>query len=245
MRYREVVIVSYDFNFIFIKTRKTAGTSTEIALSKYLGSRDIITPCMPIEEEEIRKELGFRGAQNFGLPILRWKPLDYADFARGHRPKRFNSHSSAEKVAQELGDKDFERFVKVITVRNPFTYVVSLYNWHARSIGSTPEGFRSWLVAGQGDLRHSNYSMGKVNGRFEMDMVLHFETLEEGFRKLIRELDMPKDAIEVFKTLQLKTLDPRRSISVRQAYEFFPDARDLVESRFEEEIVTFDYKFPF
>ena len=32
------------YKFIFIKTRKTAGTSIEYNLSKYLGKEDIITP---------------------------------------------------------------------------------------------------------------------------------------------------------------------------------------------------------
>ena len=38
------MIVSHKYKFIFIKTRKTAGTSIEYNLSKYLGKEDIITP---------------------------------------------------------------------------------------------------------------------------------------------------------------------------------------------------------
>ena len=38
------MIISHKYKFIFIKTRKTAGTTIEYNLSKYLGNDDIIAP---------------------------------------------------------------------------------------------------------------------------------------------------------------------------------------------------------
>ena len=38
------MIVSHSRKFIFLKTRKTAGTSLEIALSKYCGPEDVLAP---------------------------------------------------------------------------------------------------------------------------------------------------------------------------------------------------------
>ena len=43
------MILSKVHNFIFLKTTKTAGTSFEIALSKYVGPEDVVTP---ISEED-------------------------------------------------------------------------------------------------------------------------------------------------------------------------------------------------
>jgi len=37
------MIISHAHRFVFIKTRKTAGTSLEIARSRYCGARDVIT----------------------------------------------------------------------------------------------------------------------------------------------------------------------------------------------------------
>ncbi|UOQ84351.1 hypothetical protein [Gracilibacillus salinarum] len=51
------MIISHKHKFIFIKTRKTAGTSIEISLSRYCGDQDIITPISP-KDEKIRKKLG-------------------------------------------------------------------------------------------------------------------------------------------------------------------------------------------
>ena len=44
------MIVSHKNRFIFLKTRKTAGSSIEIALSKHCGPEDIITKIAPSEE---------------------------------------------------------------------------------------------------------------------------------------------------------------------------------------------------
>ncbi len=58
-----MTIINHKFKFIFIKTRKTAGTSLEIALSKFCDSEDMITRIKPMDEK-IRKELGFQGPIN-------------------------------------------------------------------------------------------------------------------------------------------------------------------------------------
>ena len=50
----DIVIISHRHRFIFIKTGKTAGTSVEIALSKFCGPEDVITPISP-EDEATRK----------------------------------------------------------------------------------------------------------------------------------------------------------------------------------------------
>ena len=57
------MIISHKYKFIFLKTKKTAGTSIEISLSRYCGNNDIITP-ISIRDEAIRKLLG-KKPQNF------------------------------------------------------------------------------------------------------------------------------------------------------------------------------------
>ncbi len=56
------MIVNHRHKFIFLKTRKTAGRSIEIALSQFCDSNDIITPITD-EDERTRQEMGFRGPQ--------------------------------------------------------------------------------------------------------------------------------------------------------------------------------------
>ena len=57
------MIISHRHRFIFIKTRKTAGTSIEIALSRYCGPSDVITP-ITLSDEPYRGQFGY-SAQNY------------------------------------------------------------------------------------------------------------------------------------------------------------------------------------
>lgn len=57
------MIISHKHRFIFIKTRKTAGTSIEISLARYCGPDDIITP-ITLADEPLRGRFGF-SAQNY------------------------------------------------------------------------------------------------------------------------------------------------------------------------------------
>ena len=56
---------------IFLKPHKVAGTSFEIALSRFAGPHDIITPIgkSGAEGRAIRQRLGFRDAQNHRWPV--------------------------------------------------------------------------------------------------------------------------------------------------------------------------------
>ncbi len=59
------MIVSHARKFIFVKTRKTSGTSMEISLSTVCGPDDIITP-ISWEDELVRLDMGGRLPQNYG-----------------------------------------------------------------------------------------------------------------------------------------------------------------------------------
>jgi len=123
------MIISHKYRFIFIKTNKTAGTSIEIALSRFCGDKDVITPIVP-EDEEIRKRLGYRGAQNYLAPILDYRWQDLVRFMRkGKRKLRFFNHISAKEIREKIGENIWKSYFKFCFERNPFERVISLYYW--------------------------------------------------------------------------------------------------------------------
>ena len=67
------MIISHEHKFIFLKTKKTAGTAIEAALSELCGPRDVITPYRE-ESEADRKGLP---PQNYRIdhPLKPKRPL--------------------------------------------------------------------------------------------------------------------------------------------------------------------------
>ncbi|MBV9787310.1 MAG: sulfotransferase family 2 domain-containing protein, partial [Chloroflexi bacterium] len=123
------MIVSHKHRFIFLKTNKTAGTSVEIALSKFCGPDDIIT-AISVEDERTRRELGYRGQQNHTLSFPRhlfssWKGWLLAG---GH----LYNHMSAREARSVLGKQIWDSYYKFCIERNPWDRVVSLYYWRCQ-----------------------------------------------------------------------------------------------------------------
>lgn len=87
-------------NIIFLKPRKVAGTSFEIALSQFATTGDIITP-IGSTGEIYRQSLGFRKCQNYRKSIPEFRLLDvYRLLSSGKMPMKFDNHISAKKSTE-------------------------------------------------------------------------------------------------------------------------------------------------
>lgn len=127
------MIVSHKHKFIFLKTTKTAGSSFEIALSKYCGPDDIITPQNP-REEEAKRELGHYSAQNYQKSQVEYTLSErFKLFATGTQAQKFYNHMTATDVRANVPLGVWEDYLKVAIVRNPFDYAVSRFFWNTRT----------------------------------------------------------------------------------------------------------------
>lgn len=165
------MIVSHKHRFVFLKTRKTGGTSLEIALSSACGLRDIITPVAP-EDEEIRRALGYPSPQNVRVPLAYrgargvWRTL------RGRNICYYN-HMPAAAAKRYLGRRTWDSYYKFSVERNPFDSNVSLYYWRTRHAVARPT--LSEFLATNGPL--SNFPIYSIAGRIAVDRVLRYENL--------------------------------------------------------------------
>jgi hypothetical protein len=167
------VIVSHEHRFVFMKTRKTAGTSVEIALSRVCGPDDVITPVL---EESLRSSLGGRGPQNFDSP-----PLER---------KAFN-HMPVSMVRRMLGRKRFESYFSFAIERNPWDAVVSLYHWHVRE-SPDPVPFEAYVGSEAVDtFALKQARIYRLDGRVAVDRVLRYESLAEELAGVWSELSLP------------------------------------------------------
>ena len=194
----QILIISHKYKFIFIKTAKTAGTSVEIALSKFCGSEDVIT-CLAPEDEQKREDLGYCGSQNFIISksdysIRDWSKIIFRDWCRlyfkGWMPA-YTSHNSAEYVRNYIGEEVWNSYYKFCIVRNPWDCMISSYYWKNKSEPrqSISEFINSkWLLRAK-KVKKNLYT---INGRIAVDKVCFYENLEEDLEEVRIRCGLPE-----------------------------------------------------
>lgn len=180
------MIVSHRHRFVFVKTKKTAGTSIEIALSGICGPDDVITPISPTDEAE-RRRLGHRGPQNLEPPRT-WEARRLLRSLRGRRGPQFRNHSPAAAVRRLLPRAVWEEYFTFCFDRNPWDRAVSLYHWLGgqRRFGSIAKFLRSGA-----ERPFSNYDRYSIDGIVALDRVYRYEDLEDALAEVSRRLALP------------------------------------------------------
>ena len=226
------MIISHKHKYIFIKVSKAAGTSAEIALSKYCGPDDIITPVSAIDEEK-RVEFGGVGPQNFELKkIGRVRAL-----LHGRRGSRFRNHVSASDVRSHVGEGIWKTYFKFCVERNPWDRVVSSYFWKMqRQDDPMPfaDFIRSEMIY---SLKRNGYENYTVGGDIIVDRVLKFEDLQTEMNDVAGELG-------ICKSLPLPFTKHRTRPAGRDYRDYYDDDdAKCVANIFENEIEHFGYTF--
>lgn len=184
------MILSHKYKFIFIKTNKTAGTSIEIALSKFCGKEDIITPIAD-QDEAMRRELGYPGPQNYFAPLGAYRPRDWVNLLLLRKKERFYNHIGAAQIRGYVGEDVWNSYYKFCFERNPWDRVVSQYYFRNRteprpSISDylgTPaiRMLKRWGI--------DNYT---IDGKLAVDRVCRFENLEHELEEVRVKLGLPE-----------------------------------------------------
>jgi hypothetical protein len=215
------VIVSHEHGFVFMKTRKTAGTSVEISLSRVCGDDDVITPVTDVDEV-LRRANGGRGPQHYETP---------PNLER----KAFN-HMPVSMVRKMLGRKRFESYFSFAIERNPWDAVVSLYHWRFRDTepGSFPEYVASEAIQ---TFATKNQRIYRIKGEVAVDRVLRYESLASDLADVWTELELP-GAPDL---PHAKAGTRPRAPSYRSYYD--DDTRDRVAELFATSITDLGYEF--
>ncbi|MFL6179237.1 MAG: sulfotransferase family 2 domain-containing protein [Actinomycetes bacterium] len=169
------MIVSHEHRFIFLKTRKTAGTSVEIALSRICGPEDIIAPITETDEE-LRKAMGGRPPQNYTAP-----PLEIE--GRAHMP--------ASAVRRIVGTDVWDSYFKFAIERNPWDAVVSLYFWRTRE-NPSPAPFEDFVNSDEVPRwAAKNARIYRLQGKVAVDQLCRFESLDSDLDEVWSSLGLP------------------------------------------------------
>lgn len=140
------MILSHRHRFIFIKNRKVAGTSMEVALASLCGPDDILSPSSPIRGQRGRNELAaharnYDGSFNpISEIILDPRPASAARVLRDWLKRHcYYNHMRASSIKARIGSEIWDSYYKFCFERNSWDKMVSFYYWYNRSRKDRPE----------------------------------------------------------------------------------------------------------
>jgi hypothetical protein len=192
------MIVSYHHNFIFVKTRKTAGTSMEIALASHAGENDVVTT-LTRQDEFLRADM-YPGAlpRNFlndpsledsYIRAIHARDREAADAIaaefKDSKMRRFHNHISATRARGELDGKFWDAAFKFTIERDPYEKAVSLAWFRTRFDDRPFPEILDQAVASHG---YRNFQRYTVDGEVAVDFIIRYERLEQDIQHVERTL---------------------------------------------------------
>lgn len=236
------MIISHSRKFVFVKPRKTAGTSVEMALSPVLEAGDFATLVEP-EEEAVRNV----------KPEVHVGSIYYGG---GIKRGRLRDHSPISKAVDCFGERILDYQIVTMT-RNPWSRAVSQFYWSSRRSNIRHRSFaeqkvlfnaytrkwgpQTWLdrVYGRKRQRSLNASsLYQYKGVMVGNFAIRYEMLQADLDRLSVLLKLPDVRLpeHSFKSGLRNTSRPWQDF-------FDPDLRDLVANECREEIELFGYRF--
>lgn len=234
---------------LFLKPQKVAGTSFEIALSKFADENAILTPIVE-EDEKIRLDLGFRGPQNIMISNLERLIML---FNRTHKDKRyprslkFWDHISAKLVKQRLDLKVWSESYKISIIRNPYDSTISSYFYQGRGRGRivySPEDFENFCfkIRKNHHKRLKNIDKYFIGKHQIIDFYLRYEAIYEDIKKLENKFINLKGLADLFTQIKAKGQYRPHNITMKEIYHKSPCAQKIVAEIYHSEIKIFGYE---
>lgn len=254
------MIISYSQKFIFLHSRKTAGSSISVALARQFGPDDIMLGCW---SDAIK--LGVRpnlASRSLAAKAARFGKFDPTLWPAGDRfPDRFNAavkryfrtsqhfeagaHSSAAQIKAYAKDYWNEAF-KFSFVRNPWDHAASDYYWRgAHTKGISFKDFLGRMI----DLSvpdpekvrpplQSNWTVYTINDEVVADYIGRYETLSEDLEHISARIGQRIDISSVRAKSQVRANRETASL-------YDDDCVEMVRQIYKNEIETFGYAVPF
>ena len=234
------MIISHKHKFIFVRPRKTAGTTMQNVLSQICGEDDIITS-------------GYnKGNRNIDKSC--WD---------GH------PHPHLWDIKQLVGEEIWNDYYKFTFVRNPFDITVSRFFWNIKGKGqqgydTTKDDFKRWFsnytsaaIFHNAEYYPANlaypflidlncvsrdytplYSSGVLNREIDLDFVGRFESLESDFEYVCEKIGIEKLKL---KDSNSKTKTRKNKINYKEWYD--DKMINTMNTCFEKDLDLLGYEF--
>jgi chondroitin 4-sulfotransferase 11 len=176
----------------------------------------------------INKSAGTSIARSIGLPKKR--------------------HLTVKEVIAIIGKKNYEEAFSFTVVRNPWSKVVSHYQYRVHTnqtdLGANPIGFHEWVAKTYGPVKDTTYYNTPKMFMPQVDW-LKDDKNEINIKKILRFEDLPNAYNEVALQLGIKdtlpVLNKTKKIDYKTQYN--EESKLIVADHFKEDIELFGYEF--
>lgn len=222
------MLVSHRYRFIFLKTRKTAGSSVELAFEPYARPEGWTPPegDVTFATEQMVSEAGIVGARSREPKM----GADYID------------HMTARSLRLRLSRRVWNGYFKFCTIRNPWDKTVSFFHHAHKHLRDEPprtlaRRFRRWLQTGHYE-RVKDLPIAWIGGRPVTDGFIRYHRLEEDAAAVAEHLGIPEP-------LRIGGVHTQYRDKDRMSYVDYyeDDTRELVAKSFADEIAHFGWTF--
>jgi hypothetical protein len=174
------MIINHKYKFIYFKTKKTASTTIEIALSKVCTEKDFMTRLI-YKDECKRAKIAKIGSTN-------WR---YA----------LKNHATAEQCRRRVPPHVWNTYTKITSVRNTYDMMVSKYFWERNN---WTRDFEHWYSKFP-DSATANWDIYTINNLPVIDHYIHYENILEDCSRISKILKLPIDIADTVKEVKTKS----------------------------------------
>ena len=217
-----MAFVSHRHRLIFLKTRKTAGSSVEVWLAPLL---DPTTDLAALTAD-----------------LAAIDPHLAAQF----RPGRLTGHATAEQVRRLVGEHAWQSYFKLSIERDPWDRLISLWRWREERRGEsmTLDDFLTAMESGDTAIeqayqaRHwSNWPIYAIGNEIIADQIVQFARLEEELGAALARVGLrPAGTLPRLKAGRRRPDDTAARLTLRQ--------KQRIGRLFAKEIEAFGYREP-
>ena len=181
------MIISHKYKFIFIKTRKTAGSTIEYNLSSFLGPNDVITPLDGIPNANDHMGKNYILENNISKFFKKYNFLYLSKIFR----KEFTTHHHAIKIKNIVGDDIWKKYFKFCVEREPLDKCLSYYFMRKNSLSSSYKrknmSWSDFIKKGRFPVDYKFYTHQK---KLIVDKIIKFEKLNTELPDLLNSLNL-------------------------------------------------------